>query len=142
MYEMIPPEKIRQTITTMSNYKELPKKCKLVIISSNKIDNSWKRTKDYIGKLDTIKSYNSKQKLLNSKKDLIELKVSVPPYIYLDSNGNIDFCNGRNRFANLRDSGVKEMPFVIETKDYKKFISAFTPMKTEEHTRGFKSSRV
>ena len=122
---MIPPDKITQTITTMSNYKDLPKKCKLVIINTNKIDNSWKRTKDYIGKFDTIKSYNSKQKLLNSKKDLIELKVSVPPYIYLDTNGNIDFCNGRNRFANLRDSGVKEMPFVIETKDYKKFISAF-----------------
>jgi len=123
--EMIPPDKITQTIITMSNYKDLPKKCKLVIINTNKIDNSWKRTKDYIGKFDTIKSYNSKQKLLNSKKDLIELKVSVPPYIYLDTNGNIDFCNGRNRFANLRDSGVKEMPFVIETKDYKKFISAF-----------------
>ena len=122
---MIPDDKIRHTITTMSNYKDLPNKCKLVIINTNKIDNSWKRTKDYIGKFNTIKSYNSKQKLLNSKKDLIELKVSVPPYIYLDTNGNIDFCNGRNRFANLRDSGVKEMPFVIETKDYKKFISAF-----------------
>ena len=123
--EMIPPDKITHTITTMSNYKDLPKKCKLVIININKIDNSWKRTKDYIGKFNTIKSYSSKQKRLNSKKDLIELKVSVPPYIYLDNNGNIDFCNGRNRFANLRDSGVKEMPFVIETKDYKKFISAF-----------------
>lgn len=122
--EMIPPDKITQTITTMSNYNDLPKKCKLVIMNVNKIDNSWKKTKDYIGKFDTIKSYSSKQKRLNSKKDLIELKVSVPPYIYLDNNGNIDFCNGRNRFANLRDSGVKEMPFVIETKDYKKFISA------------------
>jgi phosphoribosylaminoimidazole carboxylase (NCAIR synthetase) len=121
---MIPPDKIIHIITTMTNYKDLPKKCKLVFINVNKIDNSWKRTKDYIGKFYTIKSYSSKQKRLNSKKDLIELKVSVPPYIYLDNNGNIDFCNGRNRFANLRDSGVKEMPFVIETKDYKKFISA------------------
>jgi hypothetical protein len=95
-----------------------------LIIEIRKIDNSWKKTKDYIGKFDTIKYYSSKQKLLNSKKDLFDLKVSVPPYIYLDYNGNVDFCNGRNRFANLRDSGVKELPFVMETKDYKKFISS------------------
>ena len=119
---MIPADKITHTIRTMSNYKYFPKNCKLVIINVNDIDNSWSETKDYIGKFNTIKSYCSKQKLLNSKKDLIELKVNVPPYIYLDNNGNIDFCNGRNRFANLRDSGVREMPFVIETKDYKKFI--------------------
>ena len=64
-------------------------------------------------------------KLLNSKRDLIELKVSVPPYIYLNDHGNVDFYNGRNRFANLRDAGVKEFPFVMEAKDYKKFISKF-----------------
>ena len=80
------------------------------------------KTKDYIGNFDTIKYYSAKQKFLNSKRDIIELQVSVPPYIYLDSNCNIDFCNGRNRFANLRNAGVKELPFVIETKDYKKFI--------------------
>ena len=122
---MIPADKITHTIRTMSNYKDLPKHCKLLIINVNDIDNSWSETKDYIGKCNTIKSYCSKQKLLNSKKDLIELKVSVPPYIYLDNNGNIDFCNGRNRFANLRDSGVREMPFVMETKDYKKFMKRF-----------------
>lgn len=120
--EIIPTDKITHIITLMTNYKDLPKKCKLVIINVNKINNSWKRTKDYIGKFNTIKYDSSKQKLLNSKKDLIELKVSIPPYIYLDNNCNVDFCNGRNRFANLRNAGVKEMPFVIETKDYKKFI--------------------
>ena len=119
---MIPADKITHTIITMSNYKDLPKNCKLAIIHVNDIDSSWRETKDYIGNFNTIKSYCSKQKLLNSKKDLIELKVNVPPYIYLDNNGNIDFCNGRNRFANLRNSGVREMPFVIETKDYKKFM--------------------
>jgi len=122
---MIPPDKISQTITIMLNYKDLPKKCKLVMININEIDSSWRETSCYIGKFNTVKSYCSKQKLLNSKKDLIELKVTVPPYIYLDENGNIDFCNGRNRFANLRDSGVEEMPFVIETKDYKKLVRRF-----------------
>jgi hypothetical protein len=123
LHENIPTDKIRDTITIMSEYKNIPKKCRLVIIATTKIDNSWKKTKDYIGKFDTIKYYGAKQKLLNSKKDIMELKVSVPPYIYLDGDGNIDFCNGRNRFANLRNAGVKEMPFVIESADYKRFIS-------------------
>ena len=120
--QIIPYDAILHTVEAMQEYKDLPKKCKLVIIDTKKINNSWKKTKDYIGKFDAIKYYSAKQKFLNSKRDIIELQVSVPPYIYLDSNGNIDFCNGRNRFANLRNAGVKEMPFVIETKDYKKFI--------------------
>jgi hypothetical protein len=104
----------------MCEYKDIPNNCKLVIIDTAQIDNSWKKTNNYIGRFDTIKYYSAKQKMLNSKKDIIELKVSVPPYIFLDCDGNIDFCNGRNRFANLRNCGVKEIPFVIGTKDYKK----------------------
>jgi hypothetical protein len=127
---MIPTDKITYTIETMSKYNDLPKKCKLAIMNVNDIDDSWKKTRDYIGNFNTIKSYCSKQKLLNSMKDLFELKVNVPPYIYLNNDGNIDFCNGRNRFANLRDSGVKNMPFVIETKDYKKFIKRLNCKKS------------
>jgi len=120
----ISQDTIINTIEIMSEYTDIPKKCRLVIIDTKKIDNSWKKTKDYIGKFETIQSYGSKQKLLNSKRDIMELKVTVPPYIYVDGNGNIDFCNGRNRFANLRNAGVKQMPFVIESNDYKKFISS------------------
>jgi hypothetical protein len=127
--ETIQKDTITKTISCMCEYKEIPKKCKLAIINIKKIDNSWKKTKDYIGKFETIKYSTAKQKFLNSKKDIIELKVITPPYIYLDCNGNIDFCNGRNRFANLRNAGVIEMPFVIEKKDYKKFISLLNKTK-------------
>ena len=120
--QIIPHDAILRTVEVMREYKDLPKKCKLVIIDTKKINNSWKKTKDYIGKFDDIKYYSAKQKFLNSKRDITELRVSVPPYIYIDDGGNIDFCNGRNRFANLRDAGVKKMPFVMETRDYKKFI--------------------
>jgi hypothetical protein len=120
IHQKIPIDKIKDTISVMCEYKEIPNNCKLVIIDTAQIDNSWKKTNNYIGRFDTIKYYSAKQKLLNSKKDIIELKVSVPPYIFLDCDGNIDFCNGRNRFANLRNCGVKEIPFVIGTKDYKK----------------------
>jgi hypothetical protein len=122
--QTIPSDKITTTLQIMSEYKDIPPKCRLVRIDTTKIDNSWKKTKDYIGKFDAIQYYSAKQKLLNSKKDIMELKVSVPPYIYLDANGHIDFCNGRNRFANLRNHGVKEMYFVIENKDYKKFMNS------------------
>ena len=119
--QRIPADKISETICIMSNYKNIPKNCRLVMIDVKKIDNSWKKTKDYIGKFGTIKYSSAKDKFLNSKRDIMELKVSIPPYIYLDVNGNIDFCNGRNRFANLRNAGIKEMPFIIEKKDSKKF---------------------
>ena len=122
LHQTIPHDKIMDTILLMSEYKNFPKNCRLVLISTQKINNSWKKTRDYIGNFDKIKYCSAKEKFLNSKRDIIESKVSIPPYIYLDSNGNIDFCNGRNRFANLRNTGVKEIPFVIEKKDYKKFI--------------------
>ena len=77
----IPTNKITDTIATMYEYKNIPNKCKLVTIDTKKINSSWKKTKDYIGNFDTIKSYGAKQKLLNSKRDIMELKVSVPPYI-------------------------------------------------------------
>ena len=43
----ISPDKIAFTITSMCEYKNLPKKCKLVMINTKKIDDSWKKTKDY-----------------------------------------------------------------------------------------------
>ena len=111
----------------MSEHKDIPKGHKRVSIDTRLVNNSWKNTRDYIGRFQSIKYASAKEKLLNSIKDITEFKVSVPPYIYLDSNGNIDFYNGRNRFANLRNSGVKEMTFVMDSKEYKRFT------KTQAH---------
>jgi hypothetical protein len=66
--QIIPYDAILRTIAVMREYKDLPKKCKLVIINTKKINNSWKKTKDYIGKFDAIKYCSAKQKFLNSKK--------------------------------------------------------------------------
>ena len=41
------------------------------------------------------------------------MKVEKPPIIYLTDNNNIEFINGRHRFANLRDMKCIEMPFII-----------------------------
>jgi len=121
--EKIPKESITWTIQNMIEHDNFDKKiCKLVSLNVKKVNKSWKNTRDYIGCFDSIKYFSSKLKILNSKSDIIELKVDVPPYIYLDDGGNVDFYNGRNRFANLRNANVLEMPFVIEKKDYKKLV--------------------
>jgi hypothetical protein len=121
--EKIPKEAVDWTIQKMSQHDNFDKKiCRLVNLNVRKVNNSWKKTRDYIGCFESIKYSSSKLKMLNSKSDIIELKVNVPPYIYIDDNGNVDFYNGRNRFANLRNANVLEMPFVIEKKDYKKLV--------------------
>lgn len=121
--EKIPKEAVAWTIQKMSQHDNFDKKIfRLVNLNVRKVNNSWKNTRDYIGCFESIKYSSSKIKTLNSKSDIIELKVNVPPYIYIDDNGNVDFYNGRNRFANLRNANVLEMPFVIEKKDYKKLL--------------------
>lgn len=121
--EKLPKECVNWTIQKMSDHDNFDKKiCRLVNLSVKKVNKSWKNTRDYIGCFDSIKYSSSKIKMLNSKRDIIEFKVINPPYIYIDDAGNIDFYNGRNRFANLRNANVLEMPFVIEKKDYKKLV--------------------
>ena len=45
LYENIPINTIKETISVMCEYKDIPKKYKLVIIDTKKIDNSWKKQK-------------------------------------------------------------------------------------------------
>ena len=118
----IPEESIAHTLDSMKKYELYDhKSLKKVNLEIDKVENKWKKTKDYIGKFTDIRYSTSKMKFVNSKIDIIQKTVSIPPYIYIDCNGNIDFCNGRNRFANLRDAGVKEMPFIIEKRLHKKY---------------------
>jgi hypothetical protein len=58
-----------------------------------------------------------KAKYLGSRRDLINLRVYKPPIIVINFDGQIEFENGRNRFANLRDLGVKFMPFIVYKED-------------------------
>jgi hypothetical protein len=77
----------------------------------NEIDKLWKKTKLY------IEPFSNTKKYINSKKDIIEGKVDIPPIITindLDENDlELSFENGRHRFANLRDAGVKNIPIII-----------------------------
>ena len=77
----------------------------------NQIDELWKKTELY------IEPFSNTKKYINSKKDIIDGKVDIPPIIAindLDKNDlQLIFQNGRHRFANLRDAGVKNIPIII-----------------------------
>lgn len=117
------PQIIESTLCAMQSHADFDKKiCRLELFDVSAINNRWKTTKDYIGAFHAIKYASAKTKLLNSRDDIVCGKVTVPPYIYVDAEGNVDFYNGRNRFANLRDAGVSKIPCVIEKADYKRFV--------------------
>jgi hypothetical protein len=117
------PQIIESTLCAMQSHADFDKKiCRLELFDVSTINNLWKNTKDYIGAFHTIQYASAKTKLLNSRDDILCGKVTVPPYIYVDNNGNVDFYNGRNRFANLRDAGVSKIPCVIEKADYRRLV--------------------
>jgi len=82
-----------------------------------KINNNWKKSSSYIDKYDNLLYSHVKAKYLGSRRDLINLRVDKPPMIVINFDGQIVFENGRNRFANLRDLGVKFMPFIVYKED-------------------------
>ena len=77
----------------------------------NKINNSWKKSLLYISS--NILEIENKYKYFKSKDDLFNMKVDKPPFINLTDCNNIEFIDGRNRFANLRDLNCLYMPFII-----------------------------
>lgn len=92
----------------------------LKIVNIDKINNLWKKDKAlYISEIyEEIKFPN---KYLNSRKDLLEKNITIPPkIIYDEENDLISFENGRHRFSNLRDLGCKEIPVIILNEDKEK----------------------
>ena len=139
--EKIPDTIIRTTINKLKDYKPYhtvewflkegySKKdandYKEIIVNGNvnQIDELWKKTELY------IKPFSNTKKYINSKKDIIDGKVDIPPIIAINdlddndldkSNLKLIFENGRNRFANLRDAGVENMPIIIANYQMKSF---------------------
>jgi hypothetical protein len=111
----IEPEIIDYCIEKLKKY-ETKKGETLKIVNIDKINNLWKKDKDkYISEnYEEIKYPN---KYLNSRKDLIDKKIEIPPKImYDEKNELILFENGRHRFSNLRDLGCKEIPVIVTDK--------------------------
>ena len=89
----------------LKKFKEyVPKKDEtLRIVNVEKINNLLKKDK-YMYISEIYEEIKYKNKYLNSKKDLLEKKIEIPPIIYYDKEQDlIKFENGRHRFSNLRD---------------------------------------
>jgi hypothetical protein len=110
---------IKDIINNMVKYdinndnENYDKEFEITIISCNidKINNSWKKSPLYISS--NILEIENKEKYFQSKDDLFNMKVKKPPFIQLMDNDDIEFIDGRNRFANLRDMNCLYMPFIV-----------------------------
>jgi len=126
-------EIIQSTLNRMRQYKPCDYDCLIergeaeedaedfeeILVEGNvkNIDNNWKKNKHYY-----LQPYTLTAKYYNSKVDILNEKVNTPPVLGVETDDkSISFVNGRHRFANLRDSGVKTIPIVINKKDLKNF---------------------
>lgn len=90
----------------------------------NKIDNLWKKSKNYISDdFSQIKNQLSQLKYLDARKDLFNLNINMSPILII--NDNLEFLNRSHYFANLRDLGQKYIPvisYVDCSKNFHKII--------------------
>lgn len=87
----------------------------IITCNINKINNSWKKSSLYISS--NILEIENKNKYIQSKNDLLNMKVEKPPFIELIDNNDVVFIDGRNRFANLRDMNCECIPIIIYKYD-------------------------
>lgn len=90
------------------------KRYTLVTLDVDKVDKSWTKDSNYVDRDFDKLCDQGKVKLLRSKKNLINLEVTEPPIVDITTDGEIYFRNGRHRFANMRNFGVKTLIFMVE----------------------------
>lgn len=106
----------QQTIDNFLEYKP-DKYYTIVVLDTQKVNKSLEKTELYLSCYNKLSSICDKAKYLSSRSNIIENIVYDPPKITINDDKNIEFLNGRNRFANLRDLGEKYIPFVIHNTD-------------------------
>ena len=108
--------------------KDIAKEVETILVEGNikNIDNLWKRGDASF----YLEPYTKTKKYINSKKDILNKKVDIPPQINIILDNDllsigkvpyIQFINGRHRFSNLRDSGAFYIPIIIHKEDLSKF---------------------
>jgi cell division protein ZapA (FtsZ GTPase activity inhibitor) len=111
---------IEQTINSMKNSSKRENEI-CVMLKINVIYECSKLSSNFLDSFNNMKLYD-KPKYLNSRIDLLNLKINRAPDISFTKNNIVNFYNGRNRFLNLRDLGLSEMPFILTEKSYKNYI--------------------
>lgn len=124
---------LNKIIDKMQNYDMLEENEEIIMLNVNKINDCWKKSKDYI---DTnFENILNKKKYLQLRKYLIDFETNKqqilkPSNICFDEineiNDIIEFIDGRNRFSNYRDLGIKYLPFIINKEDNEKILNICT----------------
>ena len=127
-------EIIKITLTNMRNYNKLydrdylinecdndietALKNKQIIVSCNVdvMNTVWKNDPEYYIYRKLTKKY------ICSKRNIMSGNMDEPPKIGIIDN-LVMFTNGRHRFANLRDNGVKYIPIIISNGDLEQLIA-------------------
>ena len=128
------PKIIEECYNLLASYVvQRPDTTMMIICDIAKIDKMWQRTRtNRISDFDTLRTKTTgKKKYVQSRRDLLNLKVSRPPEIYISNYDNmfgkytefmaIYFRDGRHRFANMRDMGAVKIPVIIDKTNYELF---------------------
>ena len=89
----------------------------LVPVNVSKFDEKFKKSWQYIGHngVDGIKDRYSKFGEWLHKNPTTDIEA---PLIGVSENGDVEFSNGRHRYAYLRDNGVTHIPVSMSADDY------------------------
>ena len=121
---------INDLIMTFKNFDldgkndDMNNKLSLISIDINKLDDDWKNSNEnqYISR--NFSELENQKKYICSLQDIINNDVLDPPIIDIKDNF-VYFENGRHRFSNLRDIGVKTIPILVyqyNESAFKKYI--------------------
>lgn len=113
-----------KTITSKSSEYELVENVDIDIF-----DKIWSFSNSYISK--RFEEIHQKSKYINSRRDLMKMRIDQPPFIEVLPYGMVEILNGRNRYANMRDLQFKKIPMMMKREHITPFCKMMKKMKEE-----------
>jgi hypothetical protein len=122
----IPTKGLPPSVEFVRDRKDRGKPTAWVQVST--VNRSWKRAGKNVTYIEPGNKGGSQAKRtrimkgLKAQKKVASLKMST---VKLNDDGNIEFVDGRHRFALLRDLGVTQVPVVLDESDATEFARSF-----------------
>jgi hypothetical protein len=73
-----------------------------------------------------------KSKYINSRRDLMKMRIDQPPFIEVLPYGMVEILNGRNRFANMRDLKFKKIPLMMKREHISPLLKMIKKIQNEK----------
>ncbi len=90
----------------------------------------WSYSDSYLSR--RFEEIKQKSKYINSRRDLMKMRIDQPPFIEVLPYGMVEILNGRNRFANMRDLGFKKIPMMMKIEHVSPFLKMIDKIKNEK----------